>query len=260
MSEDQDLLARIGQLAGQINQRKYSPYPPPSQSSVNTGYRRGSSRIRGRGGRQYYPSHRNHTLVIDNTIATNNSPENDSEVNADQNGQSGSHTPKSGNWIATKRNTAVQLINPAIYDQETQARAKAMEETRKAKALYREEREKLKLNTYIRNHSIENSNSPQTTTPPNQFYIEDIPFRVTKGGRKIVRVSSASRQYVLRSFLKSSPSTEDEASAKRTPKSAVVGGVRFVRSKNGNLYRAQVVDQKRWVLGRCSDSEHLYLD
>lgn len=38
-----------------------------------------------------------------------------------------------------------------------------------------------------------------------------------------------------------------------TPKRAIVGGVTFVRSKNGNLYRAGLIKAKRYVSPRVSD-------
>lgn len=43
--------------------------------------------------------------------------------------------------------------------------------------------------------------------------------------------------------------TGDINAAKSTPKNAVVGGVRFHRSKNGNLYRAGVIKAQRYYSG-----------
>lgn len=41
--------------------------------------------------------------------------------------------------------------------------------------------------------------------------------------------------------------TGDSNAAKSTPKMATVGGVRFYRSKNGNLYRSGIVKAQRYA-------------
>jgi len=50
---------------------------------------------------------------------------------------------------------------------------------------------------------------------------------VVKNGSKLVKVPG------------------DENAAKLTPKTATIGGVRFYRSKNGNLYRSGIVKAQR---------------
>jgi hypothetical protein len=39
---------------------------------------------------------------------------------------------------------------------------------------------------------------------------------------------------------------DDDNTAKATPKTATVGGVKFYRSKNGNLYRSGIVKAQRY--------------
>lgn len=74
----------------------------------------------------------------------------------------------------------MQLINTSIYDQEIQARAKAMEKTRKEKADRKAEIEKQKLQRFLQtdqghsNHKVD---------------INGEQYLVTAGGSKLVRVS-----------------------------------------------------------------------
>ncbi|KZF23854.1 CCCH zinc finger protein [Xylona heveae TC161] len=239
MSEDKDLLAKISQLAGHINRHKAQqdssshlshrshPYSRPASTDYRTSTTsrpyRGTSygRPHGRGG--YSHTHRNRTLVLNN--------------NGHESGTSSPVTPgpnetgTPGGWIA-KRDRHMQLINTSIYDKETQARAKAIEETRKLKAKQRDEREKFKLTRHLQKLATQNvQSSPSVSVPSSasvhEITINDIHFRVADGGSKLTRVS------------------DDPNSARATPKSTKIGGVMFFRSKNGNLYRSGIVKAKR---------------
>lgn len=92
----------------------------------------------------------------------------------------------SDRWIA-KRDRHMQLINPAIYDQETQARAKAMEQSRRAKTQKRTEVEQAKVLEYARGPA----RVPATAQTGHQVFVNDVPFRIGRGGSKLIRVSSA---------------------------------------------------------------------
>jgi len=126
----------------------------------------------------------------------------------------------------------MQLINPAIYEKQSQERARAIEETRKLKLKQKDEREKLKLSKHLQH--LDGSATPHTpnirTTQNYEIGIQGIRFRVMKDGSKLVKVDG------------------DQNSAKMTPKSATIGGVRFYRSKNGNLYRSGIVKAQRYDL------------
>jgi hypothetical protein len=125
----------------------------------------------------------------------------------------------------------MQLINSAIYDKEAQARAKAIEQTRKAKAEKKTRIEQAKVLRYAQGFGRPSvASQVSATTQPHgeyQVYLNDIPFRIAKGGSKLVRVS------------------DDPNTANITPKKVTVAGVTFVRSKNGNLHRLGAVTSKR---------------
>ncbi|KAF3259605.1 hypothetical protein TWF192_010464 [Orbilia oligospora] len=287
-SENDELLARISQLAGQINRHKASvasstsssrpqhqqpsyptnrhqPYPPPHAHHTGHASHRGhgsshswaptrgatSYRSRGRGGRQMPSGHRNRTLVLNSSApasGTNSRGETpttgtDDETMTDVNdaaampttsGSNGSTAaPNSGSWVA-KRDRHMQLINSSVYDQHLQTRAKAIEQTRQDKLKKREESEKAKLRSFLQGsqqYGIVNTVGRIKSKPTNvatyqhEIVINGARYKITVDGSKLVKVS-------------------DDAK-KPTPKTAVVGGVTFYRSKGGNLWRAGVVRRQQ---------------
>lgn len=196
---------------------------------------------RGRGRRGAAP-HRHRTLVLNNAstgAATGNTPstgtsENDGETRP---------APSSNGWVA-KRDRHMQLINSAVYDKEAQARTKAMEETRKLKAQRRAEREQAKVLRYAQAAGATVSTAAQPAAP-HQILVNDIPFKIARGGSKLIRMSSASH-CVSSLFCRAGlPFIDDPSTANSTPKRVTVAGVAFVRSKNGNLHRLGAVTSKK---------------
>ncbi|KAL1965805.1 hypothetical protein VTN77DRAFT_5126 [Rasamsonia byssochlamydoides] len=230
MTEDQDLLAKISQLAGQINKHKnraaqnqrpnnphYSSRPP----------RGGWAPYRVRGPQRRPITHRNRTLVLNNSPAPaadkgnvpGNSGDHDSEVKPGA----------SSGWVA-KRDRHIQLINSAIYNKEAQARAKAIAETQRLKAERRAKAEEAKVMRYVHGNGRQLPAQAAVTAQrqtPYQILVNDIPFQVARGGSKLIRISN------------------DPTTANATPKRVTVGGVTFVRSKTGNLHRLGAVVSKR---------------
>ena len=98
---------------------------------------------------------------------------------------------KSG-WI-TKRDRHMQLINSSVFDKETRARSKAIEETRIQRAQQRDERERLKIKKHLQFLSAaERPSTSYPTTPKSMLHeliINDIHFRVVDGGSKLSRVA-----------------------------------------------------------------------
>jgi len=98
-----------------------------------------------------------------------------------------------GSWVA-KRDRHMQLINTSIYDKDTQSRVKAIQETRKLEAQQRDDREKFKINKHLQrfgpklNH-VTGSSPESDSTRTHVITVNDIQFRVTNGGSKLVRVS-----------------------------------------------------------------------
>ncbi|KAJ5290972.1 hypothetical protein N7478_000223 [Penicillium angulare] len=232
MTENDDLLAKIGQLAGQINRHKNQPTQPPQPSHQSQYVSRHVpshqgwapySRGRGGRGRGRHPAapHRHRTLVL-NTGASGSTPSSTSSPGpaSDNDGES-RPTPTSNGWVA-KNDRHMQLINSAVYDKEKQARAKAMEETRKFKERRRAEREQSKVLRYAQGPV-----SASVSTATQQILVNDVPFKITRGGSRLVRMS------------------DDPNTANTTPKRVTVAGVNFVRSKHGNLHRLGAVTSKK---------------
>jgi hypothetical protein len=147
----------------------------------------------------------------------------------------------------------MQLINSAIYDKEAQARAKAMEQTRKAKAEKKAQIEQAKVLRYAQGfggprHATSVAPQVSATTQPQgeyQVYLNDIPFRIAKGGSKLVRVSGGNPFCAVAVRRTGLPVVDDPNTANITPKKVTVAGVTFVRSKNGNLHRLGAVTSRR---------------
>ena len=73
----------------------------------------------------------------------------------------------------------MQLINVSVYDQQTQARAKAMAATREDRARRREERDRLKLNRLLSERREEGD----------VVEVGQERFKLVAGGSKLVRIS-----------------------------------------------------------------------
>ena len=207
---------------------------------------RGGYSARGyiRGGRSA-PVHRNRSLVLNgkNSVSST-STENIPPVRDNTEVAAGS-TP---GWVA-KTGRHLQLINTSIYEKDTQTRAKAMEETRKQKLKQRDEREKAKLQKHIQRLGDGNIGIAGPATHPAANYeidVQGIRFRVTKNGSKLAKVSGESSEQRHPGIQRGSPDTGDLNAAKSTPKMALVGGVRFYRTKNGNMYRSGIIKAHRY--------------
>jgi len=298
-TEDQDILAKISQLAGefatilpvcsaqlqltslsgQINRHKNGQsldqqapaMPSPSAShrgskgslivfnkhradrtgdysQASAGWRpgRGAYASRGytRGGRPQV--HRNRTLVINGSNNENASPNSDTPESA-----SGNTTP--GGWI-TKHDRHRQLINSSVFERESQNRAKAMEETRRQKLKQRNDLEKSKLSKHLQRLRGTNftSSRPADIAGNYELEVQGIRFRVAKNGSKLVKVPGEKFHFprIRRDshicLMSDSRYIGDLNAAKSTPKDAIVGGVRFRRSKNGNLVRSSIVKAQRY--------------
>lgn len=77
----------------------------------------------------------------------------------------------------------MQLINTNVYDKETQARTKAMAETRAQKARQKNRREMQKIQKFLVTAQL--AEAPRTA---HELVIEGLCFRVTHDGSKLIRV------------------------------------------------------------------------
>lgn len=166
----------------------------------------------------------------------------------DSDEQSRSATPNA--WV-TKHARHMQLINSAVYDKEAQKRVKALEETRKAKTQKKAQAEQAKVLQFAQGVGRQfPSSAPQvpatgTSSGEYQIFLNDIPFRVSRGGGKLIRVSSANPAHSVLVGRAGLQLVDDPTTANNTPKRVKVAGVTFVRSKNGNLHRLGAVASKR---------------
>lgn len=160
-------------------------------------------------------------------------------------------------WISKTDGFSRQLINTSVFEKETSTRAKAMEETRKMKLHRRNEHEKAKLNRVLQRAAEARSYTTGLQSAQTGFHdleVQGIRFRVTKGGAKLIKIPGKDLYHNVEPHNRASISTAhinslisgDLNSAMATPKIAYVGGVRFDRSKNGNLIRHIIVQANRY--------------
>lgn len=135
-----------------------------------------------------------------------------------------------------------------------------MEESRKLRLKQRDDRERLKFSKFIQRTATvghEPGKSHTThATPDHEISIQGIRFRVAKGGSKLVKISGkrARAGRKLDAGFAHILQLDTGDNTKATPKTATVGGVRFYRSKNGNLYRSGIVKASRYDSPRTSSS------
>ncbi|KAK3694746.1 hypothetical protein B0T22DRAFT_80478 [Podospora appendiculata] len=243
-TEDQKMMARISHLAGQINRHKnqqagFVPTygagsgPQHHRAFADTPYaRRPAADGFGHAGRGGYtsrahhgvrmPVHRHRTLILNGAAQQTGSSDVDPGTVSDT---------SSSSWV-TKNDRHLQLINSSVYERDAQARTRAIEQTRRQKQALRDERERTKLLNHINrtaNNAEAGSADHLASAGRYEVTVQGIRFAVAKNGSKLVKVPG------------------DVNSASATPKMAVVGGVRFYRSKNGNLYRHGVLKAQRYV-------------
>lgn len=257
-TEDQELLARIGLLAGQINRHKnqqagfvptpqgsrYGPYNRTGIDAANhhsDSWRRGGFPARGHY-RARMPTHRHRTLVLNGASQSNRASDSEPGALSDVSNSS---------WV-TKNDRHLQLINSSVYEKEAPARTRAIEETRRQKQALRDERERTKLINHINRTAINSGSGPANSTasgPKYEVLVQGIRFHVVKNGSKLVKVPGTSAtQSNSNDVSTANTNSGDAGSTKPTPKLAIVGGVRFYRSKNGNLYRHGILKAQRYVV------------
>ncbi|MCJ1405026.1 hypothetical protein MMC11_008252 [Xylographa trunciseda] len=258
MSEDKQLLSRIADLAGQINHHKVRlPLMSDSTGTIHhsssrldhespkSAYpwlvSRGHQQFQSRGRINKFGSRpqRHRSLVLNKPMPLANSPmdsylplpnmENDLPLDE---GETVESQPRAtATWIS-KRDRHMQLINSSVYDKEKNLRQQAIEKTRQEKALRKNQREMHKIGKHfqrIADNTLPTAiqHSERGNTAVYEVNVNGLRFQVLNGGSKLMRDLGATGLAGL------------------TPKQAVVGGVTFFRSKNGNLYRAGLVRAKR---------------
>lgn len=199
---------------------------------------------------------RHRTLVLNGstTPASSSQPgSSNATPSADENEQS-----SSAGYI-TKTDRHLQLINKSYFEKDSQKRVKAIEETRRQKLKQRDEREKLKLSRHLQHSGASSGSSvvqPTAGTSHYEVTVNGIRFIVAKNGSKLVKApgensSSIACHKVASLFASCSLSSGDLSSANATPKTALIGGVKFYRSKSGNMYREGIIKATRYGSRTC---------
>jgi hypothetical protein len=143
--------------------------------------------------------------------------------NASRSASSGAETPPG--WVS-RNDRHRQLINANVYERDTQNRAKAIEQTHQNKINGYRQHEKTKFNEFLK-HQAGASSAQTNHTGQNELTVEGVRFRVMDGGKKLVKIPDAPN------------------SSYRTPKTAIIAGVKFYRTKTGNLVANRVVNDQR---------------
>ncbi|KXH67230.1 hypothetical protein CSAL01_08333 [Colletotrichum salicis] len=234
--EEQELLARIGQLAGKINLHKAQQAGVQSVPSSQASYNRHNTHRHGAFPHKHrvqpYPSTRGgptgfrHRSLVVNKDGTQIPPSDSSSP-----AEGSDLTTSSGAWISKNTRGQRSLINSAVYDKNNEAHVKAIEASRQQKIRQQDAREQQQLANHFQRYSG-NASAPHTPTNPtaagnHEIEIQGIRFRVANGGSKLIKVSG------------------DLHPVNATPKVAFVGSVKFHRSKTGNLYRDGVLKAQR---------------
>ena len=183
--------------SGFASSRPWNKYTQASPNSLNAAPWKSPrvapySRGRGRAGRIVANPHRNRTLVLNNKSGTllpsakELSPDfTPSSAQAVQSEDEETIPPQSTNRWVTKRDRHMQLINSSVYDKETQTRNKAIEETRRQKALQKDRREKQKIERHL---NALTSRAGSVTNIIHEVSINGLRFHVADGGSKLVRI------------------------------------------------------------------------
>ncbi|KAI1412153.1 hypothetical protein F5Y13DRAFT_163716 [Hypoxylon sp. FL1857] len=229
-AEDQELIAKISRLASQINRHRAQRddlHSDPGHPSRASQYRAAPypprATYRGRG--RAVPTYRNKTLVLNGQ----------SRPSADSSeGASDPSDPPTPSWVA-KTDRHMQLINSSVYEKETQQRANAMEQSYRQRQFQKNNREKAAFMASMLHGGaggvpIGLPNTPASASPY-EVVVDGIRFRVVQQGSKLVKA----------------PDDVNPPSA--TPKVTSIGGVKFHRTKHGNLVRHGIVQAQRFAGG-----------
>lgn len=148
-------------------------------------------------------------------------------------------------WVAKRGPGKLQLINSSVFGELSQAKVK--ERLRR-----KEEKEKLKLRSWIQKSRGPpySGSAVATAHAPHEVMIAGERYQVAADGSKLVKISGESVEQTStmeagNSFPVNPAITDGPRAANTTPKRAIIGGVNFVRSKNGNLWRSGLVKASR---------------
>lgn len=261
-------------VTGQINRAKNQqagvvPAPMPTYDSSSTfssmpshlnehtidairhppAYGRGGGFYRGRGRGGYRvgkpPTHRHRTLVLNGTLSANTLTN-----------DTASSSVSSPSFV-TRNDRHLQLINTNVYQEQTEARTKAIEQTRQQKLLQKEKRERFRFMNHLRQTgNFPAASTDSTSAPAYQIDVDGINFAVVKNGSKLIKLPGAPHTLPVAHCASAHPCAGDPNAPKATPKVTTIGGVKFYRTRNGNMYRQAIIKAQRYV-ARPGDAPEL---
>ena len=198
-----------------------------------------------------YGPYRNRTLVFKNVVDHKTASTSKAVDVGDSAAKTGDNvratqTPEASStssWI-TKHDRHTQLINKSVLARETQQRTTAIEESRRQRVWRKDRRDHVKFDHHLDIMPGSNASSVKGDPIAHSLQFNGISFKVCNGGRKLLRDHC---KYVRCVGSHANATAAVMASAHTTPKRAVIGGVTFVRSKHGNLYRSGIVRATRYA-------------
>ncbi|KAI0109515.1 hypothetical protein GGR51DRAFT_511806 [Nemania sp. FL0031] len=226
-AEEQELRDKIAKLANRINRHKEAQSNGGSYSPDYSTSTRGGSYHRSapypqhtyRGGRgRFTPTYRNRTLVLNGGAQSTASGQENQPPN-----------PTTPSWV-TRTDRHLQLINRDVYERDSQQRTQAIEQTLKQKQYNKDRREKAQFFRNMQQAGGDSATAFSNSSKPVSRYeveVDGVRFHVTQQGSKLVKAP------------------DDLNPPTATPKVAVLFGVKFHRTKNGNLVRHGIVQAQR---------------
>lgn len=172
---------------------------------------------------------------------------------------SGPSTPNStaSDKSGSAPNTWVAPHYSAAHKQDNEKRTKAIEATRQQRLATLNDRETAKLSRHFNQQQaprFTTAAGTATANPPavhHEITVSGIRFRVAQNGSKLVKVPGmcrgVDRSAIYPHTLDHTDPSGDINPPNATPKTTHVGGVKFHRTKNGNLYREGVLRAHRYV-------------
>ncbi|KAL1901736.1 hypothetical protein Cpir12675_000244 [Ceratocystis pirilliformis] len=239
------LLSRISQLAGQINRHKNSQSSGSlragahSQSGYNTPSNGYHPYQRARGTRGGYHGRGHYAGFSGRPPAPNllNTSTSDIVTSA----STGTTTPS----FVTRSDRHLQLINTNVYDQDASSHSRALQLSKPKHLQDKSAREKAKLRSFLRSKAISPSNINHSDNKQYTIDVGGIKYHVANGGSKLIKAGSTHPRGPIAQSQLSNLSPDKLNMDGPTPKIAMVGGVKFFRSKHGNLYRESIVRAQR---------------
>jgi len=148
--------------------------------------------------------------------------------------------------VTTRDRGHMQWTSSSVYDQRTQEKQKAIEQTAMAKRRDRDLRQRNRILKHVYGSNPSSAGTTQQTAS-REIVLADLRFRVAADGSKLIRVfgEHSHKQHAYRRTILSNADGSTTA-VESTPKQIKVAGVLFVRSKNGNLLRSGLVKKQRY--------------